>query len=86
MKQKSEGFSAEQVTVLEEVHARFLYPDEQKIKNISEATSQTEREVKKWFVKRAAEQSRSLLKSKTNEWQLAEKSLRRVLRFVVNIF
>ena len=65
MKQKSEGFSAEQVTVLEEVHARSLYPDEQKIKNISEATSLTEREVKKWFVKRAAEQSRSLLKSKT---------------------
>jgi len=64
VKQKSEGFSAEQVKILEEVHARSLYPDDQKIMNISQATSLTEREVKKWFVKKAAEQSRSLLKSK----------------------
>ena len=64
VKQKSSSISVEQVKLLEGMYAKSLYPSDQKIKDICNSTNLTEREVKKWFVKRGAEQARGLMKSK----------------------
>jgi len=63
VKQKSVSFSVEQVKILEGMFATSLYPSDQNIEEICNSTSLTEREVKKWFVKRGAEQARGLLKT-----------------------
>jgi len=64
VKQKSSSFSVEQVKILEGIYVKSLYPSDQNIKDICNSTNLTEREVKKWFVKRGAEQARGLMKSK----------------------
>lgn len=68
VKQKSNTLSDDQVRILEEMHAKSLYPDSDNIKPICDATNLVESEVKKWFVKKAADQSRSFLKSRSRNF------------------
>jgi len=64
-KKKGDMLSGDQIKTLEEMHSKSLYPNSENIKFICNSTNLVESEVKKWFVKRAAEQSRSVLKSRS---------------------
>jgi len=64
-KKKNDLLSGDQIKILEEMHSKSLYPNSENIKSICDSTNLVESEVKKWFVRRAAEQSRSVLKSRS---------------------
>merc|ERR1719153_615120 len=64
-KKKDDMLSDDQIKILEEMHSKSLYPNSENIMFICNSTNLVESEVKKWFVKRAAEQSRSVLKSRS---------------------
>jgi len=78
VKQKSASFSVEQVKILEGMYVKSLYPSDQNIKDICNSTGLTEREVKKWFVKRGAEQARGLMKSKIKNSGLQDLATKQV--------
>jgi len=61
-KHKVDVFSVDRLKILEDMHAKSLYPDSDNIKYICSATGLGEKDVKSWFVKKAAEQSIGLLK------------------------
>ena len=64
-KKKSSMLSGDQIKILEEMYTKSVYPNSENIRFICNSTNLEESEVKKWFVKKAAEQSRSVIKSKS---------------------
>ena len=63
--QNSDGLTERQIKILEESFSESLYPDNKQLEKICTATNLIEKEVKKWFVKKADEQARTQLKSRS---------------------